>query len=73
MGLSDKLRGENAVLSGNFLILLVTWVLMYATQPIPDTFASKYYLSLGATPFLLSIIFFVGSLAIAFVQLPAAI
>jgi MFS family permease len=44
--------------------------LMYATQPIPDTFASKFYLSLGATPFMLSVMFFIGSLAIAFVQLP---
>jgi MFS family permease len=70
MGLSNRLRGENAVLSGNFLVLIITWVLMYSTQPIADTFSSKYYLSLGATPFLLSVIFFVGSLAIAFVQFP---
>ena len=43
---------------------------MYSTQPIPDTYSSLYYLSLGATPFLLSVMFFVGSLAIAFVQFP---
>jgi MFS family permease len=70
MGLSDRLRGENAVLSGNFLVLIITWILMYSTQPIPDTYSSLYYLSLGATPFLLSVMFFVGSLAIAFVQFP---
>ncbi len=70
MGISDRLRGENAVLTGNFLLLLITWVLMYSTQPIPDTFSSKYYVSLGASPFLLSVMFFVGSLAIAFVQFP---
>ncbi len=70
MDLSERLRGENAVLSGNFLILLITWVLMYSTQPIPDTYSSLYYLSLGATPFLLSVMFFAGSLAIAFVQIP---
>jgi MFS family permease len=70
MGLSDRFRGENAVLSGNFLILMLTWVLMYSTQPITDTFSSKYYLSLGATPWILSVMFFVGSLAIAFVQFP---
>ncbi len=70
MRFSDRLRGENAVLSGNFLVLIVTWVLMYSTQPIPDTFSSKYYLSLGASPFLLSVMFFAGSLAIAFVQIP---
>ena len=70
MGLSEQLRGKNAVLSGNFLVLIITWVLMYSTQPIPDTYSSLYYLSLGATPFLLSVMFFVGSLAIAFVQFP---
>jgi MFS transporter, DHA1 family, tetracycline resistance protein len=70
MDISDRLRGKNAVLSGNFLILLITWVLMYSTQPIADTFSSKYFVSLGATPFLLSVIFFAGSLAIAFVQIP---
>jgi MFS transporter, DHA1 family, tetracycline resistance protein len=70
MGISDRLRGENAVLSGNFLVLMITWVLMYSTQPIGDTFSSKYFVSLGATPFLLSVMFFAGSLAVAFVQFP---
>jgi MFS family permease len=70
MHLSERLRGKNAVLSGNFLILIITWVLMYSTQPIPDTYSSLYYVSLGASPFWLSVMFFVGSLAIAFVQFP---
>ena len=70
MGVSEQLRGKNAVLTGNFLVLMITWVLMYSTQPIPDTYSSLYYLSLGATPFLLSVMFFVGSLAVAFVQFP---
>src|SRR4030042_6184476 len=70
MGLSDRLHGKNAVLSGNFLVLILTWILMYSTQPIPDTYSSLYYLSLGATPFLLSVMFFAGSLAVAFVQFP---
>ncbi len=70
MGISNQLRGKNSVLTGNFLILIITWILMYSTQPIPDTYASLYYLSLGATPFLLSVMFFAGSLAIAFVQFP---
>jgi MFS family permease len=70
MQFSERLRGENAALSGNFLILMVTWTLMYSTQPIPDTYSSLYYVSLGASPFLLSVMFFLGSLAIAFVQFP---
>ncbi len=70
MRFSERLTGENAVLTGNFLILLITWVLMNSTQPIAGTFSSKYFVSLGATPFILSMMFFVSSLAIAFVQFP---
>ncbi len=70
MRLAERLRGENAVLTGNFLLLIITWVLMYSTMPIPDTFSSIYFLNLGATPFILSTMFFAGSLAIAFVQFP---
>ena len=70
MGFSERLRGKDAVLTGNFLILMITWVLMYSTEPVADTFSSKYFVSLGATPFLLSTMFFAGSLAVAFVQIP---
>ncbi|MCX8151036.1 MAG: MFS transporter [Candidatus Bathyarchaeota archaeon] len=70
MRISEQLRGNNSVLSGNFLVLLLTWVLMYSTQPIADTYSSLYFLNLGASPFVLSVMFFTGSLAIAFVQFP---
>jgi len=44
---------------------------MYSTQPIPETYASLYYLSLGATPFLLSVgMGFAASIAIALMQVP---
>ena len=59
-----------STLRGNFLLLIITWILMYFTQPIPDTYSSLYFLDLGATPFLLSVMFFAGSIAIAFVQIP---
>ena len=70
MRLSSLFRGESAFLKGNFLILTLSWVIMYFAQPIPATYASLYYLSLGADAFLLSIIGFAGSIAVAFVQLP---
>ena len=43
---------------------------MYSTQPIADTYSSLYFLNLGASPFLLSVMFFIGSLTIALVQFP---
>ena len=43
---------------------------MYFAYPIPATYASLYYLSLGADEFILSVIGFSGSIAIAIVQFP---
>jgi len=70
MKLSSVFRGESAVLRSNFLILTLSWVIMYFAIPIPQTYASLYYLSLGADEFLLSVIGFAGSIAIALVQFP---
>ncbi len=70
MKLPEALRGKSAFLKGNFALLIVTWLLMYSAQPIPDTYSSLFFLNLGATPFLISVMFFAGSLAIAFVQIP---
>jgi MFS family permease len=70
MNLAGLLRGENAVLKGNFLLITVSWVILFAAQPIPETYASLYYLNLGADTFLISIIGFAGSIAVALVQFP---
>src|SRR3989304_826716 len=70
MKLPPLFRGESAVLRGNFLILTISWAVMYFAGPIPSPYASLYYLSLGADEFLLSVIGFAGSIAIAIVQFP---
>ena len=70
MRLSANFLSERPFLKGNFLILILTWILMYLASPIPHTYESLYFLSLGADTFLLSVIGFVGSLTIALVQLP---
>jgi len=70
MKLSSVFRGESSVLKGNFLILTLSWSIMYFAGPIPQTYASLYYLSLGADEFLLSVISFAASIAIALVQFP---
>ena len=43
---------------------------MFSAQPIPDTYASLFYIHLGADEFLISIIGFAGSIAVALVQFP---
>src|SRR4030043_2119373 len=70
MKLHALFRGETAFLKGNYLILTMSWVIMYSAQPIPATYASLYYGHLGADAFLLSVIGFAGSIAIAIVQFP---
>ena len=70
MNSAGLLRGDKAVLRGNFLLITVSWVILFAAQPIPETYASLYYLHLGADTFLISIIGFVGSIAVALVQFP---
>jgi MFS family permease len=70
MRLSALFRGDQAVLRGNFLLITISWIILFTAQPIPDTYASLFYLHLGADAFLLSIIGFAGSIAVALVQFP---
>ena len=70
MKLSALFRGDSAILRGNFLLITLSWIIMFSAQPIPDTYASLFYLHLGADVFLISIIGFAGSIAVALVQFP---
>ena len=70
MKLSSLFRGDSAVLRGNFLLITLSWIIMFSAQPIPDTYASLFYIHLGADTFLISIIGFAGSIAVALVQFP---
>lgn len=58
------------VLRGNFLLITISWIILFAAQPIPETYASLFYLHLGADTFMLSIFGFAGSIAVALVQFP---
>jgi MFS family permease len=62
MKLSALFRGDSAVLRGNFLLITLSWIILFSAQPIPDTYASLFYLHLGADVFLISIIGFAGSI-----------
>ncbi len=55
MKLSQLYRGKSALLKGNFLLLTISWMFMFFAQPIPATYASLYYLNLGADAFLLKV------------------
>ena len=70
MKLLSIFKASSTILQGNFLILTMSWIVMYFAYSIPATYASLYYLSLGADEFILSVIGFSGSIAIAIVQFP---
>jgi MFS family permease len=57
-------------MKGNFLILILTWILMNFSGPIPQTYSSLFFKSLGANDFLLGVIGFAGSITLALVQFP---
>jgi DHA1 family multidrug resistance protein-like MFS transporter len=57
-------------MKGNFLILILTWTLMNFAGPIPQTYSSLFFKSLGADDFLLGVIGFAGSITLALVQFP---
>ena len=66
----SSLRGRYAFISGNFLILIISWILMNFTGPIPGTYSSLFYKNLGADDFLLGVIGFAATIALALVQFP---
>jgi MFS family permease len=70
MKFTGLFHGETAILRGNFLLITVSWIIMFTAQPIPATYASLFYLHLGADVFLLSVIGFASSIAVASVQFP---
>jgi MFS family permease len=58
-------------MTGNFLLLTITWILMFFASPIPNTYASIFYEDvLGANDFILAVIGFAASIALALVQFP---
>lgn len=70
MGFIDRLRREFSFIQGNILILMVSWVLMRFARPIPNTYYPLFVLKLGGTPFILGLIGFASSIALALVQFP---
>ena len=68
MKLLSRLKNHYSFVEGNFLILVLSWILMSFSGPIPSTYSSLYFKALGADDFFLGVIGFAGSIALAFVQ-----
>jgi len=66
----EKLRSEFSFFKGNFLILVISWILMDFVNELPGTYYPDYVINLGGTPTILGIISAVSFLALALVQFP---
>lgn len=70
MNLVSRLKEEFAFFSGNYLILIVTWLIMDFTGEIPASFFELYVLELGGTVAIIGLINFSLKIAFAAVSFP---
>lgn len=68
MGTLDKLKNEFSFFTGNYLILIISWILMDFANELPGTYYSDYVIELGGSATILGVIMLVSMLALASVQ-----
>jgi MFS family permease len=66
--IAEKLKKEFPFFSGNYLILIISWILMDFANEIPGTYYSDYVIQLGGSATILGVIMFGSLLALASVQ-----
>ncbi|MBS7614974.1 MFS transporter [Candidatus Bathyarchaeota archaeon] len=65
-----RIKTEFSFFTGNYLILIVSWIMIDFDQELPGTYFSDYVLQLGGDPLVLGVITAASMLALAFVQFP---
>ena len=70
MKLAKKLKEEFSFFKGNYLILILSWILMDFAGELPGTYYSDYVIQLGGSATILGLITLVSMLALASVQFP---
>lgn len=66
----EKLRREFGFIRGNYLILILSWILMDFARELAAPYYPEYVRQLGATESVVGVIGFVSFIALASVQLP---
>jgi len=66
----EKLKQEFYFIEGNYLILIISWILMDFAGELPGTYYSDYVIQLGGSATILGLITLVSMLAMASVQFP---
>ncbi|MCK4952860.1 MFS transporter, partial [Candidatus Bathyarchaeota archaeon] len=70
MGILDKLKNEFGFIRGNYLILILSWILMDFAGELAAPYYPEYVRQLGATESIVGVIGFIGFIAMASVQFP---
>jgi MFS family permease len=65
-----ELKEEFSFFKENYLILIISWILMDFAGELPGTYYSDYVIQLGGSPTILGLITLVSMLALASVQFP---
>jgi len=66
----ERLREEFSFVKGNYLVLVVSLILMDFAGEIPGTYYSDYVIQLGGSPTVIGLISMVSMLALASIQFP---
>ncbi|MEM3695336.1 MAG: MFS transporter [Candidatus Bathyarchaeia archaeon] len=70
MNLGERIKEEFSFVKGNYLILIISWILMDFASELPGTYYSDYVIQLGGSPTVLGLITFASFLTLAVVQFP---
>lgn len=70
MQIIAKLKKEFSFIQGNYLILVISWILMDFAMELPGTYYPRYVEELAGSPTIVGVIGFASFLALASVQFP---
>jgi hypothetical protein len=69
----ENLKEQFSFVRGNYLILIISWILMDFAGELPGTYYSDYVIQLGGSATILGLITLVSMLCLASVQFPRRI
>lgn len=70
MSFIENLRNQFSFVQGNYLILIISWILMDFAGELPGTYYSDYIIQLGGSATVIGLISLVSMLCLASVQFP---
>ena len=69
-GILERLRSEFGFIRGNFLVMVLSWLILDLASEMPSTYYPKYVEALGGTAAIIGLIGAAELVARAFVQIP---